>query len=308
MRNLMLVLRVLAILLLSITLTNCSEENRISQNIPEELNPLTNGSGFFEYSSFGDKTIKVYYHIPANINANTKILFIFHGNGRNAKDYRNTMINKSEQYRFIIMVPEFSNSNFPGGDQYNLGNVYVDGDNPSSSTLNTEDEWTFSIIDPLFNYVKENIGNTTTNYNIFGHSAGGQFAHRFLQFKPNSMSDIVVASASGWYTVTNIDVRFPYGFKDSTLESLSLTDLFGKRLIVQVGDLDNDPSAAGLRHNAFADAQGLHRFERAQHFYNTALQLSIENNIQFNWILNINEGANHDYISASENAADLIFN
>ena len=66
-------------------------------------------------------------------------------------------------------------------------------------------------------------------YHVFGHSAGGQFAHRFLMFKPNSRLDKMVASGSGWYTVPNLDFNFPYGFKKSPLESLFLNNLFEKK-------------------------------------------------------------------------------
>ena len=72
--------------------------------------------------------------------------------------------------------------------------------------------------------------------------------------------------------------------------------------------MDNDPNSAGLRHNQFADAQGLNRLERANHFFDEALQLSQENNLEFNWDLHINEEGTHNYLTASESAANLIFN
>ena len=218
------------------------------------------------------------------------------------------MISKANQYGFIVITPEFSSTNFPGGDSYNLGNVFIDGDNPSPPTLNPEGDWTFSVIEPLFDFIKQSINNTTLKYQIFGHSAGGQFAHRFVMYKPNARYDKVVASASGWYTETDLNISFPYGFMESPLESISLDGLFEKKLIIQIGDLDNDPNAAGLRHNQYADTQGLNRLERAQHFFNTASDLANTNNFQFHWELYINGGANHNFEIACEKGADLIFN
>ena len=215
---------------------------------------------------------------------------------------------KANQFNFIVIVPEFSIANFPGGDGYNLGNVFIDGDNPSIGTLNPEDEWAFSVIEPLFDFIKQSLNNFTPKYHIFGHSAGGQFAHRFMMFKPNARFDKVVSSGSGWYTVPDLDINFPYGFKNSPLEDNSFENLFEKQLTIQIGELDNDPNSAGLRHNQFADAQGLNRLERANHFFDEALQLSQENNLEFNWDLYINEGGTHDYLTASESAANLIFN
>ncbi|MDB9720882.1 hypothetical protein OAA67_03295 [Winogradskyella sp.] len=294
-----------------LVINSCSDDSTSVSNADLLFTETTTGSGFFEYSdytSFNGKVLRVYYHIPSNTNSNTEILFVFHGNGRNAKDYRDAMILKANQYNFIVIAPEFSVANFLGGDAYNLGNVFIDGDNPSSSTLNPEAEWTFSVIEPLFDFVKLNLNNTVSNYHVFGHSAGGQFAHRFLMYKPTARYQKVVASASGWYTASDLEVVFPYGFVQSPLEIVSLSNLFSKQLIIQIGSLDNNPSASGLRHNQFADAQGLHRLERANYFYNKANTLAISNNLDLQWQLHINDGADHNYEIASQNAADLIFN
>ena len=108
---------------------------------------------------------------------------VLHGGSRNANDYRDAFIEKSNSLGFIVVAPEFSHASFPGGDSYNLGNIFVDGDNPTSETLNPEYEWSFSIFDPLFTYVKDLTNNTSQTYDVFGNSAGGQVAHRLLLFK-----------------------------------------------------------------------------------------------------------------------------
>lgn len=293
---------------LCLTLNSCSDDSDASIHNAEFLNEFTTGSGFFEYTSFNEKVIRVFYHIPSNSTTNTNMLFVFHGNGRNAKDYRDAMVSKANQYGFIVITPEFSTGNFPGGDAYNLGNVFVDGDNPSPSTLLPEEEWTFSVIEPLYDFVKERLNNTSLKYHIFGHSAGGQFAHRFVMFKPEGRYDKIVASASGWYTVTDLNTTYPYGLMRSPLETISLQSLFEKKMMIQVGNLDNDPNAAGLRHNEYADAQGFNRFDRAKYFFDKASQLASSVDVQSLWELHINEGANHDYEVASLYAAELIFN
>ena len=302
------ILRILFILSILSSFISCSENSDNSINEPVILDEFVTGGGYFEFSDFQSLVIKTYYHIPIYVANNTPIVFVFHGAGRNAKDYRDAMIAKANQFNFIVIVPEFSIANFAGGDGYNLGNVFIDGDNPSIGTLNPEDEWAFSLIEPLFDFIKQNLNNSTSKYHIFGHSAGGQFAHRFMMFKPNARFDKVVSSGSGWYTVPDLDVNFPYGFNNSPLEGISLEYLFEKKLIIQIGEIDNDPNSTGLRHNQFADAQGLDRFERANYFFDKALQLSQENNLEFNWDLHINEEGTHNYLTASESAANLIFN
>ena len=290
----------------------CSDANEgNAKEIETKLSPGLTGSGFFEfkdYAPLASKPVRVFFHIPPTSNETTPIVFLFHGDDRNASQYRDALINKSNLYNFIIIAPEFSEQFYPTGDQYNLGNVFVDGDNPTAASLNLEPIWTFSIIEPIFNFVKQTLLNSTANFHIIGHSAGAQFAHRFIFFKPNAPFDRVVASAAGWYTVPDVSIDFPYGFNKSPLQNQSLSQLYSKNLHVLVGSLDNDQNSPGLRHNPQSDAQGLNRFTRAYHFYNFANDYAIENSINFKWQITTAQGLNHNFIPAINYAADLIFN
>ena len=289
---------------------SCSGDSAAIQLVNEVPTETSIGSGYFEYSGyapFGKKQMRIYYYIPKSVAVDTQIVFGFHGNGRDARNLRNELIAKADQHSFVVIVPEFSYENFPGGDAYNLGNVFVDGDNPSLSTLNPETEWSFSVVEPLFDFITQRMSNATSKYHIIGHSAGGQFAHRFLLFKPNARYDKVVASAPGWYTCPDLSVPFPYGFERSPLENLALESLFQKNLLIQVGSMDTN-TGGSLRHNSFADAQGLTRLDRAQYFFNKASEMAAASNLDFKWELYIIEGANHDFTEVSQHAADLIFN
>lgn len=293
---------------LSLLFSCSSEENELS--IENEIESLEAGTAFFRYvydESSQEKEIKIYYHIPENIDSSARILFTFHGNGRNARDYRNSLIEQSDQYKFIVIVPEFSIDNFPGGDGYNLGNVFIDGDNPTPQSLNPESEWAFSIIEPLFDDLKFQIGNTSSTFDVYGHSAGGQFAHRLLMFKPDLRVDQIIASASGWYTFPNQVVAFPYGFTESPLQDSSLEPLFAHKLTILIGGSDDNPNASGLRRNNQVDLQGTHRKERAKNFFEFSQNLALTNNFNFKWTFEINENADHNFILASEKAADLLY-
>lgn len=254
-----------------------------------------------------NKSCNIYYHSPKNATSNSPIVFVFHGASRNAKDYRNAIISKANEFNFIAVVPEFSDENFPGGDGYNLGNVFVDGDNPSDNTLNPKDEWAFSLIEPMFNFVKDEFENNIVKYDIIGHSAGAQFAHRLVAFIPDASYNKIVVSAAGWYTVPDSDINFPYGFQQSPLEQLNLQYFFSKNIYIQVGELDNNPNAGGLRRNDIVDAQGINRFQRAYHFYNESKNSALSNNITFNWNIQTNYGLGHDFRAALPIAVDIIF-
>ena len=272
--------------------------------IPAEISI---GSGTFIFS-FNDVDVEVFYHVPASYTASSKVVFALHGGSRDAEGVRNNMIQKSIEYNFVLIAPKFSSQNFSLGDGYNLGNVYEDGDNPSTSTLNDEEEWSFSIIEPLFDSVVSSLSLIEEKYNLFGFSAGAQFVHRFIQFKPNARFNKVVAGAAGWYTVPDNNIPFPYGLDNSILTNTNLSNLLSKDLYIQVGALDNDPNSVGLRHNEYADAQGLNRVTRAVHFFESGQNIAETNNYNLNWSLHIIQGAGHNLIPNADNACDLMFN
>jgi len=272
--------------------------------IPAEISI---GSGMFIFS-YNNMDIEVFYHVPPSYAASSRVVFALHGGSRDAESIRNNLIDKSNEYNLIVIAPKFSSSNFSLGDGYNLGNVYVDGDNPSTSTLNNENEWSFSIIEPLFDSVKSSLSLENDRYNMFGFSAGAQFVHRFIQFKPDARFDKVVAGAAGWYTVPDSSIPFPYGYDNSILVSTNMSDLLSRNLFIQVGAFDNDPNSPGLRHNEYADAQGLNRVTRAVNFFETGQNFSNSNNLDFNWSLHIIQGAGHNLNPNAENACNLMFN
>ena len=60
-----------------------------------------------------DESMDVYYHVPDEIDSKTPILMVLHGGGRNADDYRDAFIDKSNSLGFIVVAPEFSQASFP---------------------------------------------------------------------------------------------------------------------------------------------------------------------------------------------------
>lgn len=294
--------------LLCVFFISCDDDTQLDNTT---LNQNSKGKGVFLYkyvASNFSKTLRIYYQIPENATSSTPILMVFHGDNRNAKDYRDAFVNASNAKNFIVIAPEFSEQNFPKSDQYNLGNVYLDGDNPTSNSLKPTSQWTFSIIEPLFDYVKNQLQNTNNTYLIFGHSAGAQFAHRFLMLKPNNRANQIVISAAGWYTFPDKNSPFPYGLKNSILETTSLKSFFSKPIFVQVGEFDNNPNDASLRRNELADEQGLHRFERTKNYFNFCKQQAEIAAFEFNWTFHIHKNSDHNYNLAAQNAAFLLFN
>ena len=254
---------------------------------PLALNPNTTGSFIFTpQAPLNRNPLEVFYHIPDGDITTMPILMSLHGASRNGESYRDYWIQMANEHGFIVIAPEFTTENYPGlGDNYNMSNIFDDGDNPSLETFNDKSEWTFSILDPLFDYVKVAASNIRETYNAWGHSGGAQFLHRFVTYLPNSKLDIAVCSNAGWYTVAENGVSFPYGIDNGQLPTTDLITAFSKKLIVHLGKNDtNSDSSTGIRRNDVVDAQqGIHRFERGQYFFNTSQATAQNMEVTFNW-------------------------
>ena len=248
----------------------------------------SNSTGVFSFNVDGyisNKKINVYYHIPNGDMKSMPILMSFHGGSRNANDYRDYWISLADDSNFMVFAPEFGSLDFSSGDMYNLANIFDDGDNPTIETLNQKEEWTFSIIDPLFEYIKNEVSGNQESYNGWGHSAGSQFLHRFILFMPDSKLNVAVCSNAGWYTVPESGIDFPYGLNKSELSSSTLKLAFSKNLYVHLADLDTNPNASSLRHNETVDnQQGLNRRARGRYFYKASKAIANQKEIDYNWI------------------------
>ena len=161
--------------------------------------------------------------------------------------------------------------------------------------LNPTNEWTFSIIDSLFEAIKGKVSGTQQTYDAWGHSGGAQFIHRFRMFMPDSKLNLAICSNAGWYTVPDILLNFPYGIKKSPLSNSSLTIPFSKKLIVHLGLNDTDENSAGLRHNTTVDTQqGLYRLVRGRYFFTKSQTIAQTVNFPFNWQKYEVAGVGHD--------------
>ena len=271
---------------------------------------LIQGSGKFTFSSYAplaDKPIEVFYHVPSQANSLTPVLFVLHGSDRNGNSTRTALIEEANALNFIVIAPQFSDEFYPGGDIFNLGYVFIDGDNPTANSLNNEDVWTFSAIEPLFDLIKQRIGSEVSTYDILGFSAGAQFVHRFLIFKPQARINRAIAASSGWYTMLDKTITFPYGTAASPAENDNYSNLLAKEVYIVIGEADNDENSAGLRHNSIVDKQGLNRYDRAQHFYAEAQSLALAESTSFNWQYKSLPGVAHDYQATSAAAALLLY-
>lgn len=280
--------------ILLLVLFGCNRNESINPspvNLPdqEEKPPFSRGSGsviFKEYKPLANKPVTLYYYNPNDDASELAIVFVCHGASRNGSDYRNTWITMANKYNLLIVAPEFSDKYYPGSDQYNLGNLYRSG------VAVDERYWTYSIIEPIFDYVVETIGGNQTGYDIFGHSAGAQFVHRLMTFKKDIRANLVVPANAGWYTMPDSTISFPYGIKDSPANKDDLERIFQKNFLIILGDADT-LRTSNLRQTPEADAQGLNRFERGNNYYKMAKRTAELMNTPFVWQLDTVPAVGH---------------
>jgi hypothetical protein len=260
--------------------------------------------------------LSAYTHRSPLFDATTgKIVFIMHGTNRNAEDYLDNWRNEVNQHNVLAIAPEFPKSFYPGSEDYQLG-VGTSG-TPYTGTYRSyqwrdSDDYTHSEIEHLFEAVRTQLGNASCRYSIYGHSAGGQFVHRLLSFRPDARVDKAVAANSGWYTLPShgggwdSNYHMPYGLQGAPPDPTRREKLFGHELIVLLGE-DDVQRGTYLRTTSEADAQGLNRLQRGQFYYNTGLQEALSRGVPFEWTLDIVPNVGHSHSGMMPAAAAHIF-
>ena len=140
-------------------------------------------------------------------------------------------------------------------------------------------------------------------YDLFGHSAGAQFVHRFLLFKPNAKVRYALAANAGWYTVPDQNLPFSYGVKHPLLPitKRDIVEWTNKKLIILRGTADVNADH-NLRVTPEANVQGKNRFERAAYM----LEKGRAANPATKWQLVEVPGADHDQKKITPIAQELL--
>ncbi|MDC6350092.1 hypothetical protein PP178_00890 [Zeaxanthinibacter sp. PT1] len=261
-----------------------------------------------------DKGIKIFYHKPKNFNKDSKFLLVIPGAGRNADSYRDAWIEESEKYSVLILSPMYPEKAY-GFEDYHLAGLLINADiqksieyvedtniaqldeEQFSFDVNTNSgEWIFNDFDRIFELVSKELGSEQTSYDIWGHSAGGHILHRFGLFHSKSKANIIIPANASFYTLPSFETPLPFGIKDTPLSSDSLKMAFKKKVVIFLGEMDNENETGGtFLRSETADQQGLHRLSRGKYFFKTAEEKAKELGYEFNWKLVIVPDVGHDH-------------
>ena len=263
---------------------------------------LATGKGRYVFAGWEGPAVAVWTYVPATVDpATAPIAFILHGASRNPDEYRDAWVDEAEKGGFIVIAPGFPESDFPGLEGYAMGGVVSGAGVPQPKS-----RWTFSVIEPLFDDVVARLRGSQTGYNLYGHSAGSQFVHRYLYFMPEARVKRYLAANAGWYTVADMSVAFPFGLDGTPVTEERLRAALAKDLVILLGDRDTDSEHRLLNRSPAAMKQGRHRFARGQSFYNGARDLARKKGWEFGWTLRVVPGVAHSNSGIAEGSWDLI--
>lgn len=251
-------------------------------------------TGQFEFANWDGPPLNIHYAEPEGLSADAPIIIVMHGVARNADDYRDNWIDLAQEYGFAVYAPEFDKKRFPKSARYNLGGLTKDKNRA------------FDAIEPLFKSLKSRRAATTKGYYLFGHSAGGQFVHRYAFFGKSKHMKLALAANSGWYTTPTTSYKYPYGLGGLKKSRYDVDILLRMPLMVMLGDQDTDPESRNLRHTPEADAQGLNRYDRGIYFLKLANSLAKQRRIKSRWSYNVVPGVGHDNRGMAIAAAAVI--
>ncbi|PIQ10187.1 MAG: hypothetical protein COW71_03545 [Ignavibacteriales bacterium CG18_big_fil_WC_8_21_14_2_50_31_20] len=252
----------------------------MNKGIPEKY--------LFHYKSIPTKPIVVYLIIPDDIQ-NADFTMVLTGTDRNSLDYAKAWRTFSKQNNYFIATPTFTKEDW-STNAYNLGNMFS---STNYNHLNADSLWAFTLISKLHDELVDALGIKKKSYNLWGHSAGAQFVHRLMTFKPDYKVDYAICGNAGWYTVPDLEIDFPFGLQNDNLsyDETFLEDLVIKNIIVMRGTADTLRDS-NLNTSAGADAQGFNRFERAENYFGYASKIASTNK----WKLIDVPNVGHDYI------------
>lgn len=239
--------------------------------------------------------------LPDSLGPATRLVVVLHGMLRNADEYIDDWVDWASTHDRVVVSPRFDAFDWPGSLGYNLGNVFrKEG---SNGRLNPDAEWSFTAVEGLARSIAGTLALADGAFDLWGHSAGAQFVHRFGLFRPDAPVRRLIAAGAGWYTTPDPGTDFPYGTRHRKL-TISTHDLrrwTARSLILMRGARDTQRDEC-LRAAPLAEAQGRTRWERAAFMLSAARAFDPDTR----WRLVDVPEAGHDHATMAAAAQELL--
>lgn len=198
----------------------CARTDPFPAPLSQEAALLVSGTARIEFTARDGNQLGAYVHRAANFDPNGgRILFVIHGSGRDAEGYLRAFDDIIERQDALGIAPEWPQDLYPTSELFNLGvgrDGEVGGQPYDPQEWRDPSEYTLSEVEHLFEAVKATLGSSACDYRIYGHSAGAQFVHRLLTFRPDARVARAVVANAGWYTLASegdqsANYYVPYG-------------------------------------------------------------------------------------------------
>ena len=248
------------------------------------------------------RPIEVNVYRPASHGPDDPVVIVHHGMLRNGDEYRDFWIPAAEKHRILVAAPTFSDAAFQGPESYNNGLVIGNG-----GSVSPVEKWLYAVPARVFTALQKGGATRRPKARLFGHSAGGQFAHRMLATQDHGSFEAVVAGNPGWYTLPTLERSFPEGLGGLGLDEASMARWFAYPMHIFAGDQDISTDDPNLPAQAEALRQGPHRYARAQFIYDFARREAERLGLPFHWKLIRVEGVGHDGAAMSRAVAAYWF-
>ena len=212
------------------------------------------------------------------------VLLVFHGNSRNADDYRDYARPFADKFCMSVYTPRFDRDRFRSW-RYHRGGVI------RRNVVQPPDEWTVSIIQDLAKWALAREGRTGKTLYLFGHSAGGQFLSRVAAYAPPTGARRFVVANPSSHVWPDLDEIIPYGFGWFPQATQALQRYLKLPLTIYLGS--EDTGSRLLSKKAAAVWQGENRLERGRNAFSASRALAREEEWKFNWKMVIAPGVGH---------------
>ena len=248
---------------------------------------ITKNNSSVKFRSFAEQEQMGYlYFSPKKVKS---VLVLVHGISRNAEQIIKTFMPLAQEQNVLLIAPVF-NKNY-AKDYQRLGRK---NKGPRSD---------YQLL-AMLNDCKSHLNMAFKKINIFGFSAGAQFAHRFAFAYPNLVHKVALVSA-GWYTLPMKHLRYPIGIKlHKEFSNINFEPARFLRLKYKVfiGSYDTKRDHSLNKNKKIDETQGLNRFERASNWVEL-MQLEFQKyGIKNRIDLEILEDADHDFSHCNSKA------
>jgi poly(3-hydroxybutyrate) depolymerase len=251
--------------------------------------------------SFPERPLVLHAARPHHFAADTPVLFVHHGVGRNGADYRDYWGKLADEVGILAIALEFPEESCAEYLWYHFGNL-----RDEAGTPNPRAQWTYGIDERLFAALQTQGVTSRQRYGLFGHSAGGQFVHRMLSFGFREHVAVAVSANAGTYAMPDLDIAWPFGLGETDLDADALRALLRFPITVMAGTLDTKTTGRFFPKGPRSMRQGGTRYERAHHYVRAGRAAAEVLGTSCAWRVIDVPGVGHDGEGMSVAAASLV--